>query len=597
MHYDAIVIGTGFGGTIAATRLVEKGKKVLLLERGTWWTTPETLGQPPQTAGPPFPLWARESNQPVQYWPRPEHRKGILDFYAAIRHRRNRGGLYNFSMFKQASVLTASGVGGGSLIYSNVNVAPDPEVLRRIGLGLGPSEYGAARTWMEQYRGKLNQIVTKIPLPGRDVASLGQDDYLYLDRSRVLRDAAAEVSRKLGVEARWKPLDLSVIEYDPERGAESEAARAHTFCERRGRCFLGCLPAATHSLDKTLFTRFLSDPRSGVTLWPLAQVRYIAAVDGGYEVHFWDHRDGGRMQAVRAPTVFLAGGTLGTTEILLRSRERGGLMLSDTLGTRFSTNGNFAGFAVDTAAPVYSTRGPINTSHVLVDFDGHRISVEDCAIPSMFAALASTALRVADNMSKRAALRRELKISWAIRAAPDLKEFFPRRPRTYDPRSYVTEAEMVSNIFFFNATGEDDASGVFRLRNDELDLDWPKPIAGHPVFEKIEALLRIFAEAMGGRYVAFPLWRGFADRRLMIAHPLGGCPVGATNSEGVVDEFGRVFDGSKPPGSTAPLPGLYVVDGSVIPGAVAVNPVLTIAAQAIKTVAAALPAELSRERG
>ena len=74
-----------------------------------------------------------------------------------------------------------------------------------------------------------------------------------------------------------------------------------------------------------------------------------------------------------------------------------------------------------------------------------------------------------------------------------------------------------------------------------------------------------------------------------MTHPLGGCPIAPTSFDGVVDELGRVFDGSKPKGSKDVLPGLYVVDGSAIPGAVATNPSLTIAAQAIKCVNAALP--------
>ena len=93
----------------------------------------------------------------------------------------------------------------------------------------------------------------------------------------------------------------------------------------------------------------------------------------------------------------------------------------------------------------------------------------------------------------------------------------------------------VANTFYFNVSSEDDASGVFRLHNNGIDLDWPTPIARHPVFEKIEMLLREFADAMGGRYVAFPTWRGIMDRKLVVLHPLGGCAVGATNAEGVVD--------------------------------------------------------------
>ena len=87
----------------------------------------------------------------------------------------------------------------------------------------------------------------------------------------------------------------------------------------------------------------------------------------------------------------------------------------------------------------------------------------------------------------------------------------------------------------------------------------------------------------------FPTWRGLGNRKLTITQPLGGCPIAPTSADGVVSEFGEVFDGSKPSGSTDTLPGLYVVDGSAIPGAVVANPTLTIAAQALKTVGKALP--------
>ena len=68
----------------------------------------------------------------------------MLDFFAAIRNRFNRDGLYQYSMFKQADILTASGVGGGSLIYSNVTLRPQDEVLQGIGLNLADAEYQAA---------------------------------------------------------------------------------------------------------------------------------------------------------------------------------------------------------------------------------------------------------------------------------------------------------------------------------------------------------------------------------------------------------------------------------------------------------------------
>ena len=65
MNYDAIIIGTGFGGTIAAVQMAAKGKSVLLLERGTFWRSPAPLSLKPDTFGP----WAKANNMPVQYWP------------------------------------------------------------------------------------------------------------------------------------------------------------------------------------------------------------------------------------------------------------------------------------------------------------------------------------------------------------------------------------------------------------------------------------------------------------------------------------------------------------------------------------------------
>ena len=94
---------------------------------------------------------------------------------------------------------------------------------------------------------------------------------------------------------------------------------------------------------------------------------------------------------------------------------------------------------------------------------------------------------------------------------------------------------------------------------------------------------------MGGTYRALPTWDGipfiFDQKTLVITHPLGGCRIGQTMSEGVVNEFGQVFDESKK--ATDPKAvhsGFYVVDGSVIPGALAANPTLTISAQALKAV-------------
>ena len=112
------------------------------------------------------------------------------------------------------------------------------------------------------------------------------EDYLYLDRARVLRDAAKLSAQKLGIQLPWAPLDLSLIKYDPHRPDGGDAAKVGTFCQREGRCILGCLPSARHTFSKTLYTKLLSDPTKGVTLSPMSEVRDIKQIAGGYEVNY-----------------------------------------------------------------------------------------------------------------------------------------------------------------------------------------------------------------------------------------------------------------------------------------------------------------------
>lgn len=591
--YDAIVIGTGFGGTIASLALNAQNKKVLVIERGCFWVTPESLGSPPKSAVPPLPKWAGDHNMRVKYWSRPDHLLGILDLLENRYREDNPYGLYNYRMFKQAHILTANAVGGGAMIYSNVNLRAKDAVLSR--LGLSGINYDRAEKFMEKYRGKLSKVVTKIPLPpGMTPETLGPDqDYLLLDRSRALRDAAKMVAGQLGIQMPWTPLNLSVTEYVP--GAGSEADQQHTFCERQGRCMLGCLPQARHTLNKTLY-KFIFSKNNSVTLTPESEVRTIRRAGNSYEVSYLDRRGlnnpFGRPVRVSAPQIFLAAGVLGSTEILMRSQRDGGLTLSDRLGRGFSTNGDFGALAVTTKfadgskMAVYPTRGPINTADIRFEMGGKQFTVEDCGIPSMFSRIVRSAI---DNRMTLLALANPAAYVAGANAFSGVLGTNP------DPSkgAHATEAELIDNVFFFNAMGEDDASGRFTMTGDQLDLDWDQPIGSHPVFAQIESVLQKLSQAMGGTYTPLPTWEGlpfvFNPKTLIVTHPLGGCGIGPTMNDGVVNEFGQVYDGSKKATDTkAVLPGLFVVDGSTMPGALAANPTLTISAQAIKAVEKAL---------
>jgi cholesterol oxidase len=114
--------------------------------------------------------------------------------------------------------------------------------------------------------------------------------------------------------------------------------------------------------------------------------------------------------------------------------------------------------------------------------------------------------------------------------------------------------------------GRDTPDGEMRLRAGKLDIDWRKQ-GSSAYFQRLRTLTRRMAAELGGRCIEGPrLFLG----RLITVHPLGGCPMGRSEDEGVVDPYGQVFN----------YPGLYVADGSVMPGPVGTNPSLTIAALA-----------------
>jgi choline dehydrogenase-like flavoprotein len=235
----------------------------------------------------------------------------------------------------------------------------------------------------------------------------------------------------------------------------------------------------------------------------------------------------------------------------------------------------------------------MNTCHVNFLLDGRRLMIEDCAIPPMTATVAGVALRMLDNWGKRELFKGVMRLAWITKTIPDLKAFLPLLPDTANPNDARTEMEAISDIFFFNAMGQDEANGRFALDDDELDLTWQTPVGNQPVFAQIEGLLKDLSEAMassdpGSGYVPFPLWSGLGLHKLDVTHPLGGCRIGPDSTHGVVDQYGRVYDGRKRPGSTDFHQGLFVVDASVIPGAIVVHPTLTIMAQALKTMDTAL---------
>lgn len=636
MEVDVIIIGTGFGASVAVTKLLEKkpNATILMLERGLWWFTPER----------PLPQYLLDQNktdpkkQPIQYWPRPDHNKGVINLLSMVRtnntlieNTRNFLGdigtfftgqkrpqpLYRYSMFKDIDIVTASGVGGGSLIYANVSIEPRFDaatqsypVMANWPLKLTKDDYHSATPqkqgaidWMTKKRGKAQKIVTKFPLPKElgpnfDPTKLGPDQqFFYLGKSRALRDGSNVLGPDWKKTGDWEPLDLAINEYDTITQTGDFIGK-NPPCERQGRCIQGCLPGARHTLNKTLINQVLAG-KPNVTLESLADVSHIALrPDGKYEVFYKDTRDD-KTKSHIAKIVIVSAGTLGSTAILLRSHKKGTLKLSNQRGRRFSTNGDFAGFVVDAQKDFpaaqkynfYSTRGPINTSHVMFTTnDGKvQVNVEDGGVPPMLAPVVGAALRVVEDKINKDKFMKQMQMAWISQTRPDFEDWFPVTPDPSKPSRFQTEDEMLMNTFYFNCMGNDDSTGVFTIEDDpfnpdksKLELKFTDEPANQRVYKVTEEIIRAMATAMGGRYVPWFTWDGFQKRKLITVHPLGGCSMGNSATEGVVNTKGQVF---RTDSQTKDVyEGLYVMDASIFPGPVAVNPTLTIVALALRIV-------------
>jgi cholesterol oxidase len=262
--------------------------------------------------------------------------------------------------------------------------------------------------------------------------------------------------------------------------------------------------------------------------------------------------------------VVLAAGTLGSTEILLRSRAQG-LALSDRLGRAFSANGDIIAFG-------YGARQPVNAIGV-----GHPPKLDGLDV----GACVSGQVEIVDAA--------DLAGSLTIQEGVLPSALAPILPALFIPNGRLVGAlkSLIAGVYkgpfaslqTFFAVSHDSASGRLLLEDDRLALSWPGA-ADEPVYRRLDAALEALVREAGGSYVKNPLAGTMMGHQPATAHPLGGCGIGRDRSEGVVDHRCRVFDAGAGAGSADVHAGLYVVDGAVMPRSLGVNPQLTITALA-----------------
>jgi cholesterol oxidase len=509
--YDVVVIGSGFGGSVAGCRLAQAGRSVCILERGKRWGEgdfPRTIGQVAKA------FWDTQANS-----------FGFLEYRA----------------FRRIDVIQGCGVGGGSLHYFNVHLRTPAEIFQQ-------KEWptGLTRQVLDPYYDLAHDMLDVSPL------------HPPADRGLPPRTTAFLEAAKLagGKEAGLVPIAVYTGAY---RG-NPHSGLPQTGCDYQGNCMLGCDLHAKNSLDLNYLP--LAE-KYGATVCPLHLVNKIEPLtDGRYQVHF-ERLDGTGPGSVMGKTVIISAGTLGSTELLLRCRDEHGTLpnLSPMLGCRFSGNGDFilAG-TFDADREIDPSQGPSITAGADFSTNHNRIYIEDLGYPNPF-------MWLVEGMLPSPHRLKDLFIAAVTYVLATLGCHIGRSRVSFEAQD-LFQGGVTSRFLPYLGMGTDAANGRLKLKDGAIDIRW-SPRKSKPMYKEMERALKKMSRTLHGKYFTSILWR-WPLRKLLTAHPLGGCPMGDSAATGVANHWGQVWN----------YPNLYVVDGSIIPTALSVNPSATISALA-----------------
>jgi cholesterol oxidase len=481
-------------------------------------------------------------------------------------------GLFDIWSFRKLEALVSSGLGGGSLIYANVLIRKDEKwfVDEHDGQPAGET-WPICREDLEEHYCEVEQMLRGTPYP-------------YVDKTpktRAFRAAAIQA----GLD--WTTPNLAVTfaadGQPPAPGVPFEHSTLHgrprLTCDLCGECDVGCNIGAKNTLD----FNYLADAKAhGAEIRTLAEVRRIEPIGGpkgGYRILYLDHTKAADepdrtepppARTLTADRLVLGAGTFGTTYLLLRNHSAFP-HLGPALGTRFSGNGDLLTFLRRSRRQVDGmpvprwlepSSGPVITSAVRVgdtldegESRGRGFYIEDGGYPQFLDWIVEAGGAAQIGARAGAFLVRRV-LSHVLNR--------PRSNISADVAGLFNRGITSATTMPLLAMGRDVPNGFMSLGRGGLAVDW-NTTASEEYFSRVESTIADLAAAMGAKVSSWPLW---LFKRVITVHPLGGCPMGVDDQRGVVNEFGEAFH----------YPGLYVVDGSTMPGPVGPNPSLTIAA-------------------
>ncbi|MFZ4186774.1 GMC oxidoreductase [Streptomyces pseudogriseolus] len=530
--YDVLVVGSGFGGSVTALRLTEKGYSVGVLEAGRRWTR-EAL--PKNSWDLKNYLWA----------PR-------LGMY----------GIQRIHLLGNVMVLAGAGVGGGSLNYANTLYVPPKPFFE-------DPQWGAITDWQEEMAPyydqarrmlgvRLNPTMTPSDVHLKAAAErMGCGDTFHMAPVGVFfgdgEDADGKVRATPGQEVP-----------DPYFGGAGPSRRA---CAECGECMTGCRHGAKNTLNENYL--YLAE-KAGAVVHPMTTVVSVTEDSrGGFAVATLptDGRRKGKGRMFTARRVVLAAGTYGTQTLLHRMKAGGQLpYLSDRLGELTRTNSEaLVGAQTDdrryrkaTGAPKADfTQGVAITSSIHPDANTHIEPVRYGKGSNSMGSLSILQVPYAGGGSGAARV-----LGWLGNAARHpwllLRSLSNRRWSERTIIGLVMQSLDNSLTTYVKPSGM--GRGLLTARQGHGAPN-PKQIkAATDGASALAAEINGFAGSNVGELTGMPL----------TAHFLGGCAIGDSSETGVIDPYHRLYG----------HPGITVVDGSAVSANLGVNPSLTITAQA-----------------
>jgi len=475
--YDAVVIGSGFGGSVAACRLAQAGFSVGVFERGRSYENNS------------FP---RNWNDPADGW-----------LWS------NGQGLFDVKPFEEMTVVQCAGLGGGSLIYANVHLRAPAELF--------------ANGWPRGYTREALDPYYDLVAYMLDINSIEKSSHLDMPaKTRLMKDVASKLNRS---EQFCYP-NIAVSFGPPEVEQRNKFGAMQQGCRYCAECDIGCNYHAKNTLDLNYLTVARSATAEIATQCEVISIEPILDGEHKYNVNFKDHANGGRTEKVKSKYVFVCAGAVNSTELLLRCRDvyRTLPNLSVRLGYDYSGNGDFLAFAFSTESPFKPSEGPTITTGIVYSFDNWFI-FEEGGYPKEIGGLLQL-------LNPKLRLFRESEILTrdafhnAFHSKSSGKAGFP------DPKS--------DNTAIFLAMGRDLANGVIGLHSfsKDLKIKWDTP-SNLPLYSAEQRFSTDVAEAMGGNVALNPLWRLFHVP--VSVHNLGGCLMADSPDSGVTDANGEVF--------------------------------------------------------